>query len=62
MCSEAKKERKKESRRALVEISRALPDCFKQTDWLRKEGRRENEEEEEEEEPHNWLREASNFG
>lgn len=61
--SEKEKERKKEkeSRRALVQISTALPDCFKQTELLKKEGRGENEEEEEEEH-HNWLSQASNSG
>ncbi|TKS88879.1 Microtubule-actin cross-linking factor 1 [Collichthys lucidus] len=37
-------------------ISTALPDCFKQTELLKKEGRGENDEEEEEEEDRqNWL-------
>lgn len=36
------------------QISQALPDCFKQTDLLKKEGRRENKKKrEEEEERHN---------
>lgn len=44
----SKKESRKESRRALVQISRALPDGFKQTDGLEKENKKKREEKEEE--------------